>query len=403
MIDADVKSCGLIFDCVQIRMKFTPMSTFSVENILELGISRIFRRFKRSKCAVKMIKLNWTRRKTTAAVLLCAILVSTVAFWQMNQNAQAAVLNPHPGLVGWWRFDEGTGNITSDSSGNGNTGTIYGATWGTGVYGQALSFDGATNYVEIPSSSILAPSSMTIEFWVKIANPSSNAYEGFVCRNSRINGLQVIKEWNTGKVLFEGWVGSTHYSLDSNYVLQSNAWTHIAVTAATNGTWKIYVNGQLNVQSTGNVLPQVAMPLWIGRAAQGTTNPYLNGNVDEARIYNRDLSAAEIQQDFQNGPDFSSNLLAKVPMGTTQVITTLSWQGTASINVTIVSPSQTYTESTVPVYQKTTYSTSGGISSMLNIKRLSISVNALPSDQNWNITLTYDTVSAYQMSVEVQK
>jgi hypothetical protein len=351
-------------------------------------------------------KLALSKKKITilTATALCVVLIASSALYLFpSQVAQAAIINPHSGLVGWWSFDEGTGTLAGDSSGNGNTGTIYGATSGPGVYGQALNFDGATTYVEIPSSTILAPRSITIEAWVKIANPLSNAYEGFVCFNSRTNGLQVVKEWSTGRILLEGWVGSAYYGLESNYVLQSNVWTHIAVTAATNGTWKIYVNGQLNVQSTGNALAQVVMPLWIGRAARGTGNPYLNGAVDEARIYNRDLSASEIQQDFQNGPDFSSNLVAKVPIGTTQVMTTLSWQGTSSINVTIVSPSQTYTESTVPVYQKTTYSTSGGTTSMLNIKRLSVSVNALPSDQNWNVTLMFDNPVPYQITVEVQK
>ena len=66
--------------------------------------------------------------------------------------------------------------------------------------------------------------------------------------------------------------------------------------------------------------------------------------------------------------------------GTTQVITMLSWQGTGSINVTVISPSQNYTEDMMSEYQKTVYSTSGGTSSMLNIKRLSVSVNALSSD-----------------------
>ena len=105
---------------------------------------------------------------------------------------------------------------------------------------------------------------------------------------------------------------------------------------------------------------------------------------------------------FNKSPDFSPYLSANVPQGTTQVITTLSWQGTGNINVTITTPSQTYTESMMSEYQKTTYSTTGGgPMSMLNIKRLSISVTALPSAQSWNITLTYDnTVSAYQISVE---
>jgi hypothetical protein len=116
-----------------------------------------------------------------------------------------------------------------------------------------------------------------------------------------------------------------------------------------------------------------------------------------------ELTAAEIQADFKEGPDFSASLLAKVPQGTTQVIATLSWQGTGSINVIIVSPSQNYTESMLPEYQKTVYSTSSGTTSMLNVKHLSASVSALSSDQNWYVVLTFDNVDAYQITVEVQK
>jgi len=142
--------------------------------------------------------------------------------------------------------------------------------------------------------------------------------------------------------------------------------------------------------------------LYIGKRGDnlGTSFP---GSIDDVHVYNRALSASEIQSGFQNNPDFSPYVLAKIPMGATQVIVTLSWQGTGSMNATIVSPAQTYTEATIPVYQKTTYSTSADGTSMLNIKRLSVSVNALSSDQNWNITLTYDTVTAYQISVEAQK
>jgi hypothetical protein len=129
----------------------------------------------------------------------------------------------------------------------------------------------------------------------------------------------------------------------------------------------------------------------------------LNGVIDEVRVFNRALSDAEIQTDFQQTPDFSANVLAKVPKGTTQFIATISWQGTGSINATIITPAQTYTEDIVPVYQKTSYSTSNGLSTMLNIKRLSVSVTALPSDQNWNVTLTLDSTTTYQITVEVQK
>ena len=53
------------------------------------------------------------------------------------------------GLVAEWHFDEGAGSVLADSSGNGNDGAIYGATWTEGVSGSALSFDGNGDYVEI--------------------------------------------------------------------------------------------------------------------------------------------------------------------------------------------------------------------------------------------------------------
>jgi hypothetical protein len=189
----------------------------------------------------------------------------------------------------------------------------------------------------------------------------------------------------------------------STVALTPNVWNQVVCVLVSSSSATIYINGQQQGASGGWALPTTSMDYWFGRAAVGTTNPYLNGSLDEVHIYSRALSATEVLQDYQQGPNFSSDVLAKVPAGTTQVITTLSWQGTGSINVTIESPSQNYTESMLPEYQKTTYSTSSGATSMLNIKRLSVSVSALSSDQNWYIVLTLNGVDAYQITVEVQK
>ena len=74
-----------------------------------------------------------------------------------------------------------------------------------------------------------------------------------------------------------------------------------------------------------------------------------------------------------------------------------------SINVTMESSLKNYTEDTVSVYQKTVYSTSDGTSSMLDIKRLSISVTALSSDENWYVMLEFDDVEDYRTTVEIQR
>ena len=76
------------------------------------------------------------------------------------------------GLVAAYGFNEGSGTTVTDSSGNGNNGTISGATWTTaGKYGDALQFNGTSSVVTIPnSSSLQLTTGMTLEAWV---NPST--------------------------------------------------------------------------------------------------------------------------------------------------------------------------------------------------------------------------------------
>ncbi len=76
---------------------------------------------------------------------------------------------PNSGLVGAWGFSEGSGGTTADASGNGNTGTITGATWtAQGRYGNALSFNGTSNVVRVPSSASLnLTTGMTLSAWIR--------------------------------------------------------------------------------------------------------------------------------------------------------------------------------------------------------------------------------------------
>jgi hypothetical protein len=350
-----------------------------------------------------MNHLSSNRKKATITIALIAIIAaSTGIYLQNNPTTQAALINPHSGLVGWWSFDEGTGTIAGDSTGNGNSGFISGATWATGKYGQALSFDGINNYVSIPHNSILSGSkNFTVEAWF---NPSTVApsYQQIVGKQAYLNEYRLILMGNNivGQV-FSSSSGYAVSSANGGVYAQVGVWQHASLTYD-GANLKLYVNGILvnTLPLTITINPNT-FPLYIG-INSGGLYPF-NGIIDEVHVYKYALSAAEIQQELQQGPDFSSNILAKVPMGTTQVITTLSWQGPTSINATIVSPSQTYTELTQPVYQKTSYSTSDGTSTMLNIKRISISVNALSSDQNWNVTLAFDSPVPYQITVEVQK
>ena len=119
-----------------------------------------------------MSRLTWSRRKSVVAVFVCTILVgSFFGFWQMNQSAQASMIYPQvdvpSGLVGWWRFNEGSGVVANDSSGFGNNGAIYGATWVDGKYAKALSFDSTSSYVLVPHDSSLSSSTISVGAWIK--------------------------------------------------------------------------------------------------------------------------------------------------------------------------------------------------------------------------------------------
>lgn len=82
------------------------------------------------------------KTKATASIFLTLFLMSMLSSAFITQLVAAL---PNGSLVGLWHFDEGTGSTASDSSGNGNDGTLSG-----GKFGNALIFDGVDDYVHIP-------------------------------------------------------------------------------------------------------------------------------------------------------------------------------------------------------------------------------------------------------------
>src|SRR5262249_49077787 len=87
-------------------------------------------------------------------------------------NVAGATTPAIVGLVAAYSFNEGAGTAVTDVTGNGNTGTISGATWtAAGRYGRALSFDGTSARVTVPdAASLHLTTGMTLEAWV---NPST--------------------------------------------------------------------------------------------------------------------------------------------------------------------------------------------------------------------------------------
>lgn len=82
------------------------------------------------------------------AVVLAIIVLFVEAGVTLTINMSVKA-NSRDGLIAYWSFDEGSGDIAYDGSGHGNDGTIYGASWTSGVSGHALSFDGYDDFVDV--------------------------------------------------------------------------------------------------------------------------------------------------------------------------------------------------------------------------------------------------------------
>ncbi|MBL7183539.1 MAG: hypothetical protein ISS50_03710 [Anaerolineae bacterium] len=205
--------------------------------------------------------------------------------------------------MGYWKFDEGTGSTATDSAaaGYGNHGTLQGDTsWTSDVpptnfaNPYALSFDGSGDYVEVPHNNSLNPvKELTLAAWVRLVDPGNNQ--------------KIVGKTTTGDGYLLGVGGGRLYpeiwdSTGASYTFQAgsisaNTWTHLAVTWQTGGQMIGYINGtEVNrITASTNPIGSNTMPLRIGVAPWDPGGFGVNGFIDEVRVYNRALSATEIQ------------------------------------------------------------------------------------------------------------
>lgn len=198
------------------------------------------------------------------------------------------------GLVGYWKFDEGSGTAAGDSSGNNNTGTLTnGPTWTSGKVNGALSFNGSNNYIDAGGGSSLDIDSnpVTLMAWVN-TNTIVSGYAEIANRGlSGTNGFGLVRYGSKIKI---GWQGGGNFN--SSLAITTGQWYH--VTSITNGaSFKIYINGALD-NATGAVNVVASTKNFIIGAVRDSSDTsytyYFNGLIDEIRVYKRILSAAEI-------------------------------------------------------------------------------------------------------------
>jgi len=217
------------------------------------------------------------------------------------QNLPGLVLDrAHPlarGLAAWYPFNEGAGRRANDISGNGNHGTqLLDPAWtGTGgkLTGSALTLNGSTQYVSVPTSASLAiVGDMTMVCWLKIS--AYNWHMLFVKSNAGnagpymayVNQVRGTIEFHRGNGTLDAYVESTNPGA-------LNIWYCIAVTM-TGTAVQHYLNGATNGSGTlSTTIGDSGTVLRLGNRSDGF---WLGGQMANWRLYNRALSAAEVAQ-----------------------------------------------------------------------------------------------------------
>jgi hypothetical protein len=214
-------------------------------------------------------------------------------------GAQAAgVADPWGGAlpVGWWTMDENTGVLAYDASGNGNNGTISGATWTQGKNGPALSFDGDNDSSYVNSFTLTGATAVTVEAWIYPTAYSTTSQvgsdHGVFIDSSGI----FFYTFHTGYLYFRFVDSANNYKWDG-IAIPLNQWMHIVGTYDTN-TVKYYKNGVLvhSYSMYGNPLKNIS-GLCIGR----TDTNCFHGIVDDVKIYNYARTQAQIAWDYNRG------------------------------------------------------------------------------------------------------
>jgi hypothetical protein len=226
---------------------------------------------------------------------MCKKLIYLVSFVLLLSVALTGATKAE--LVGWWRFDEGSGTVANDSSGYGNDGTFNGDPhWVVGNFGGALEFDGTDDYVEVPDNeSLQLWERFTLAAWIYQMESSSSRIIDKIGAGTA-NGPHLDTHPGTKLRSCSG----TCISTTSDHTLEE--WHHVAVTFD-EGDVKLYVDGSLEAGgSAPSPLAGNSLPLRIGADSDGQSLFY--GLIDDARVYNRALTEAEILAAMEGGEGY---------------------------------------------------------------------------------------------------
>ncbi len=198
-----------------------------------------------------------------------------------------------------------SGSPVTDESGSNNIGTVVGATWTNSAWsGGGFVFNGNSNYIEAADSASLdlRGPAWTISFWVKL-NTAPTTPQAFVAKHDDASNRAYALWAQYGIAVFQcssDGTGDHRYEFVSGSDIPVGSWCQVVGTwnVTNNPKGKIYFNGVDAGQATltdtfsGTNIYNSSLPLRVG--ANGANAWYLQGQMDDVHIFNREMSAAEI-------------------------------------------------------------------------------------------------------------
>ena len=206
------------------------------------------------------------------------------------------------GLLAYFDFEEGSGNVARDKSGNANDATLVGPVWVEGKRGSALKFDGTDDYLLGRKGTVTKDvRAMTVELWIYRERPGRHQYILY----EHPDRLAVYEAYGSGKYrLISNLTGKWSDIVRAKDVAPLHQWTHVAFTwDMETGDARVYYNGVERGSATGKTAKAVhgdylSMGGIVGKKPEkpATVGLAFRGMIDEVRIYDRVLSRQEIKR-----------------------------------------------------------------------------------------------------------
>ena len=207
-----------------------------------------------------------------------------------------------PSLVGWWKFDEGMGQVAVDWSGQGNHGALQGdPQWAPGQVGDALEFDGSDDFVDCGANEIFnIDTNITVMSWIKVQQFDKN-WQAIVTKGD--NSWRLHRSNNTDNIAW-GTSGLDPTDITGSINVNDGEWHHVA--GVYDGTQKIlYIDGNIDISAnTTGSIDGSTYHVNIGENAQQTGRNW-TGLIDDVRVYSRALTMDQIKETMRGELDLA--------------------------------------------------------------------------------------------------